>query len=107
MRKSKTRTLLFGYMGQESVEEHEEHEHEEGENDSSELTPESSHEKPFFLSSNLTNDGRLACFLLLGGTSNNLLLYIISILHLFIFSFSFQNASMCLPSQLHMSPYHT
>ena len=72
MRKSITRTLLFGYMGQESVEEHEEHEHEEGENDFSEWTPESSHEKPCFLSSNLTNDGRLACFLLLGGTSNNL-----------------------------------
>ena len=67
-----TRTGLVGYMRLESVEEHEEHEHEEGVNDSSEWTPESSHEKPCFLSSNLTNDGRLAGFLLLDYTSNNL-----------------------------------
>ena len=66
------RRQLFGYMRLKSVEEHEEHEHEEGENDSRELTPESSQEKHFFLSSNLTDDGRLAFFLLLGGTSNNL-----------------------------------
>ena len=62
-------------MGQESVEEHEVLEYEEGENDPREFTPESSQEKPFCLSLkslNLTNDGLLACFLLVGGTSNNL-----------------------------------
>ena len=87
MRKSKTRTLLFGYIGQESVEEHEVLEYEEGENDPREFTPESSQEKPFCLSSNRTNDGLLfftpargdvyvrwcgIFFILLGGTSNNL-----------------------------------
>ena len=59
-------------MGQESVEEQEVQEHEEGENDPREFTPESSQEKPFCISLYLTNDGRLACFLLVGGTSNNL-----------------------------------
>ena len=54
---------------------HEHEEGEEGENDPREFTPESSQEKPFCLSLkslNLTNDGWLACSLLLGGTSNNL-----------------------------------
>ena len=54
---------------------HEHEEGEEGENDPREFTPESSQEKPFCLEPNsraLTNDGLLACFLLVGGTSNNL-----------------------------------
>ena len=54
---------------------HEHEEGEEGENDPREFTPESSLEKPFCLFLNslaLTNDGLLACFLLVGGTSNNL-----------------------------------